>query len=384
MAAKTAAQPGPLVQPIKRTAFGDVSNIANQKRTARDDMALYGKGSNVMKENIALQMPEKKSTAPLHRPAQRPMSLTSGLKGLLNNVRPGSSHAPKEASDVFLQNASSASNIVPNIKKAATRRNTVASKEPMAPSTTAVDDPSIPKQEQAEMKVVKAQQLMEPIPESSALGLPVVITAKGFDYAQPQPLQGSYSLHDAIYRVEPGLIHAPPKRSESIIEVLKDSVKVEGPVNHQKSDLIVRHDSNLPLEPLPSDLKDRSLIASKELLSQTLPATAATVPDADADENWEDEDEEDHLDDDGYVTARSFKSRGDNMTGNATTIIMPHMNARIKKELAAAKELVESMRTVEEIEDDHWDSTMVAEYSDEIFDYMRELEVCLSLPLFAY
>jgi hypothetical protein len=44
--------------------------------------------------------------------------------------------------------------------------------------------------------------------------------------------------------------------------------------------------------------------------------------------------------------------------------------------LAAAKEIVEATRTAEEIEDECYDTSMVAEYGDEIFDYMKQLEVC--------
>jgi G2/mitotic-specific cyclin 3/4 len=51
------------------------------------------------------------------------------------------------------------------------------------------------------------------------------------------------------------------------------------------------------------------------------------------------------------------------------------MNQKIKREIAAAKQYVEGSRTAEEIEDDSWDTSMVAEYGDEIFQYMRELEV---------
>lgn len=53
----------------------------------------------------------------------------------------------------------------------------------------------------------------------------------------------------------------------------------------------------------------------------------------------------------------------------------------MKKEIAAATELVESSRTQEEIEDEAWDTSMVAEYGDEIFAYMRELEVSPHLCL---
>jgi hypothetical protein len=43
-----------------------------------------------------------------------------------------------------------------------------------------------------------------------------------------------------------------------------------------------------------------------------------------------------------------------------------------------AKEHVLQHQTEEEIEEEAWDVSMVAEYGDEIFAYMRELEVCLS------
>ena len=51
------------------------------------------------------------------------------------------------------------------------------------------------------------------------------------------------------------------------------------------------------------------------------------------------------------------------------------MNQKVKRELAAAKELIESTRTNEDIDDESWDTTMVAEYGEEIFQYMKELEV---------
>ena len=97
-------------------------------------------------------------------------------------------------------------------------------------------------------------------------------------------------------------------------------------------------------------------------------------------EFWDETSEPENFDDEGFVTARSFKStntKGDgNTTGYATTVLMPKMNAKIRKELADAAKVVESMKTVEDIEDEAWDTTMVAEYGDEIFQHMKHLEVC--------
>ena len=96
-------------------------------------------------------------------------------------------------------------------------------------------------------------------------------------------------------------------------------------------------------------------------------------------EYWDDEeDDELYEEDEGFVTARSCKSRGDNTTGGATTILFPKINPKIKNELATAKVLTEERKTYQELEDEAFDTSMVAEYGEEIFSYMKELEVCRS------
>ena len=93
-------------------------------------------------------------------------------------------------------------------------------------------------------------------------------------------------------------------------------------------------------------------------------------------EYWEEEEQE-FFDAEGCITARSFKScAGDNTTGTTTMVLAPRVNARVERELAAAKAWVNENISIEDLEDEAWDTTMVAEYGDEIFDYMREMEVC--------
>lgn len=104
----------------------------------------------------------------------------------------------------------------------------------------------------------------------------------------------------------------------------------------------------------------------------------ATQPLSEAEEYW-DEDEE-FYDDQGYTTAHSYRSLGDNTTGGATTVIVPKVTAKIQRELDNAKVLVESRLTQEELDEEAWDVSMVAEYGDEIFDYMKQLEVRRSCP----
>jgi hypothetical protein len=106
-------------------------------------------------------------------------------------------------------------------------------------------------------------------------------------------------------------------------------------------------------------------------------ASSAHLAQSEPEEYWDEEDDENE-EDDGYVTARSYRSRGDNTTGGATTILFPKYNPQVRRELALAKQVVEATRTAEDIEDEYWDTSMVAEYSDEIFEYMREQEVCCS------
>ena len=363
MAAKGAAQ----AQATKRTAFGDVSNIANGKITARDDMALAGKGGT--KENITVQTLDKK---PLARPAQRPMSLTSGLKGFLNNVVPNQSKQSHDASTNSQSNASGASNI---IKPNAIRRNTVTSKG-TAPSTKGVEVARDVKEEDAILPEVriKPQQSMQPIPEASIPSLPPAITSLGAESLHDN-LPQSTSLAEALSQANPAYFDPPQKQADSNLENLsRDGPKVEFP-------------SVPPHSALPQSTQGAEAVSFKGRVASTNAAPSQDVMPGklslpalpDPEEYWDDiEDDEEHIDDDGYVTARSFKSRGDNITGNATTVIVPHINARVRKEIAAAKQIVESLRTEDDIEDDHWDSTMVAEYSDEIFDYMRDLEVCCS------
>ncbi|KAL3957798.1 hypothetical protein ACCO45_008376 [Purpureocillium lilacinum] len=80
-------------------------------------------------------------------------------------------------------------------------------------------------------------------------------------------------------------------------------------------------------------------------------------------EEWDEEDDEDYDDQDqAYTTAHSFRSR-DLTTGG--------------RELEEAKMEVERTRPAEDIEDEMWDISMVAEYGDEIFEYFRELEMKL-------
>lgn len=98
-------------------------------------------------------------------------------------------------------------------------------------------------------------------------------------------------------------------------------------------------------------------------------------------EEYWDEEEDDYEDQDqGYTTANSLRSR-DMTTNGITTVLQPRLTARVQSELDEARLEVLQTRPQEDIEEEAWDISMVAEYGDEIFEYMRDLEVsCREYP----
>jgi len=112
-------------------------------------------------------------------------------------------------------------------------------------------------------------------------------------------------------------------------------------------------------------------------LQQPLGGNPAALPYVPADpplvEHFYDVEDEEYYCEDGYTTARSFGLRGES-TGGVTTVLAPQSSEKVKQELAAASAFVEATRTQEDIDDELWDMSMVAEYGDEIFSYMRDLE----------
>ncbi|EAQ90740.1 hypothetical protein CHGG_02675 [Chaetomium globosum CBS 148.51] len=107
-------------------------------------------------------------------------------------------------------------------------------------------------------------------------------------------------------------------------------------------------------------------------------AQSKALPDlplaADLEEYWDDEEEQELYDEQGYTTAHSYRSHGDNTTSGTTTLLAPHATASDEEEFDMAKAYVVDHQTEEEIEEEAWDVSMVAEYGDEIFTYMRDLE----------
>lgn len=174
------------------------------------------------------------------------------------------------------------------------------------------------------------------------------------------------------------------ERTETILESTSQSVATESqvtsspetqtdsdgsaPVSVEAASQSVQVENHLEM---PSRLPE----ISEE--SGVVPANYAdgTAPGLSEPEEYWDEDDEDYDDQDqAYTTAHSFRSR-DMTTGGPTTLLQPKVSLRIQRELEEARIEVEQTRQPEDIEEEAWDVSMVAEYGEEIFEYMRELEV---------
>lgn len=92
-----------------------------------------------------------------------------------------------------------------------------------------------------------------------------------------------------------------------------------------------------------------------------------------ATEQYYEEEDDDYYYEDGYTTSRSFALHGES-TGGVTTVLAPRHTDKVEQELEKARVFVETTRAPEDMEDEQWDTSMVAEYGDEIFGYMKNLE----------
>lgn len=331
----------------KRTVFGDVSNTAKQMSSAYDDSVIASKAINIDYVK-PLAIPDK--SAALLRPAQRP--LTTAAKNAINSAIP----QPEPALHLIAPLAESRQSqvsIQPGAKRTLSKRSTTIyndniENQPQVSATNFESAPIAPVHQHLGPRHIKSQpQLKQEAPvlrrtQSKHVTAQQEETANQIDPAnqeanEAQTFDASMENYDSHMRMT----------DETLAEVAVES-------------LLLAHDTGLQSRQLPAP----PLVSEPE-------------------EYWEEEEEEVY-DDQGYTTAHSYRSRGDNTTGGATTVLFPKVTNKVKKELAAAKELVESLRSPEDVEDELWDTSMVAEYGDEIFAYMRDLEVSLRYLRFCF
>ncbi|KAL8968453.1 MAG: hypothetical protein Q9197_004875 [Variospora fuerteventurae] len=369
------AQVGGMKAAAKRTAFGDLSNAANVSRPSKDDTAIYSKTSMTVSEKPIVVIPHEKRPAALLRPAQRPLSV-SGLKSLLHNVSSMHSQAGSRQANTEIQQPSQPAIQQANTKKLASKKSTAVFRD------TTIKHPEPPKDDNdnnaeaplppVHRELLPPQQVKETkLPEDPIRSLQQVQSAIQHHPQLVPTAEESSSL-------VPSSEAAAPFRSDGIYiddhgEVQQyifseDNEKEESHVLRQTDKVL----NSAPIAPL-TETEDRLLRTGEQEVQVDAAAQPKLPPVSEPEEYWDEEDG--NYEEEGYVTARSFKSRGENTTNGVTTVVFPKVNQKIKKELAMAKDFIESTRTVEEIDDETWDTSMVAEYGEEIFGYMRDLEI---------
>ncbi|KAJ5123297.1 hypothetical protein N7448_009394 [Penicillium atrosanguineum] len=257
-----------------------------------------------------------------------------------------------------------------------------------------------------DVKPVLSQPAQRPMSMSGLKGVLNTVTAKPSNPAgKAQPtVKSNNKRNNVIFRdqLEPVVEKPTTKETATVKESSKENIYEEwrrdlartetAPTQIDADKVAWMEEQNLKEEaareayldqgrtsPIYSDTTISDTEESKEDLKDEvkidLKNVAEVTPEPEVEvEEWEDA-EEDH--------APAFHSRTENTTGGSTTIIYPKITAITKREMLRAKEMVESARTEEDILEDFYDSSMVAEYSSEIFLHLRTKEISM-LPTADY
>ncbi|KAF2822240.1 hypothetical protein CC86DRAFT_397088 [Ophiobolus disseminans] len=298
----------------KRTVFADVSNTTRQL-TSKDDIQVLGKKDNIaLKDSAVIAVKELAKSGALLRPAQRPLAnVTSKTNVTVTNDAVASAVPKHVAVDASHQEQTT------NIRKILSKKSTAVFKEASDPVDISSIAPVPSRQPLSSQpsSFPKVDRAPEPAREPAATIADAVIASEKKGY------------FDAVHSTA----HVEAEEKDEYVNALEEQARV---IEQERNDEI----------------------------AQSL----------DREQYWDEEDEEDYYDGDGYTTARSLRSRGDNTTGGVTLVLAPRTTSKTQRELEAARIFVETNRTAEDVEDEQWDTSMVAEYGDEIFEYMHALE----------
>jgi len=358
----------------QRRAFADVSNTARTFQPAQDDMVLSEKGTYDAYPTKQTLQPLKEvpdnnqlvsKQQALLRPAQRILQPIPQKAAPAAPVSTVASAVPKH---VVTEPACE----VANIRKVLHKKQTTIFKEPSSVGDFDSAPASLQSQAKTTTSVAPVHQVLEIPREKQAPTIPDPA-------ASDAPSIGS-NAQRAEFR-EPCF---SPDMLESVNHVLANSDQLNA-LDKELPPVPSHHTSSEVLEQVQSRSSENemylpALESQVRPMDPLLDEVKAPESAIEAQEYWEEDDEE-YYDAEGYTTARSLRSRGDNTTGGLTTVIEPRVTARVLKELEEANAYVVETRTEEDIEDEAWDTSMVAEYGEEIFEYMRKLEVRVNWAL---
>lgn len=352
---------GGLKAAAKRTAFGDVSNTVRPVGTTQDDSAVSGK-SNGYELVKPVKIQDKQGS--FLRPAQRPINAAI-LKGMLSN-KPSNTGSDTSLPAPVVGTKQPVVEVQQLQSQPSKRRNTLIRRSTVIYKDEDVEEDGKVESSGTVPSNAPVQQSLGPRQHKSQPQLrkdqPVLRRTQSKYLTQPEPDSRPVTA-ETIYH----------EASETLAEEPADEKTEDNPTELYESYMrMINRQADEEAEEQRKEHKEGAVGKSGD--SEILAAASNTEPE----EYWDEEDE-DAFDEQGYTTAHSLRSRGDTTTGGAMTLNLPKQTAKIRKELAAAKAEVEAARTEEDIEDEAWDTSMVAEYGDEIFEYMRELEVSLDM-----
>lgn len=346
----------------KRTVFADVSNTVRAVQPTKDDAILASKNiQTTVKETSVVHTQTQELLKPvgLLRPAQRPLSAVVQKVTVADASNATESAVSKHAiSDPDVQTL--------NARKVITRRATTTFREVLSEEqSTAVSTDT-----QDHVPVASLDHVLPLLEESSSR------TRDELDGEQHVAMKRNAGL-DSTSKA-----HPVPSTETTIPEKVRIVEKVEARQNSFEARPALDVPAEYKVVPVDTQetheylqILERQAIALERERNDELARRSAILPIAEAEEYWDEEEEEEYYDADGYTTARSLRSRGDNTTSGMTIVLAPRVTAKVERELAAAKQFVDATKTPEDVEDEAWDTSMVAEYGDEIFQYMRDLEV---------
>lgn len=302
--------------------------------SARDDLAVNGKG----KLEVLTEKPAANLQRPAHRPlssmVQKPLAAQAAAVSLAQDY-----NKPKQV-DVPVE---------------------VIVRKPLLKKPTAV--------------------FREPVEQYACIQTAVILTLLLLTWllcSAPQPARSLIStapVHKNLASRHEAPSEGAAKEVVGRAEDLPSIAKLEAPVRREASDA--------PIASPPTDIDELDTKTAEDyieileeqarLLEKKTEEVAKQQPEP-AEAEWEEEDEQEFYDAEGYTTARSLRSRGDTTGGLTVPVVAPTVNAAVERELEAARVFVEQNRTTEELDDELWDTSMVAEYGEEIFEYMRDIE----------
>ncbi|KAF4119593.1 Cyclin, C-terminal domain [Geosmithia morbida] len=372
--------------PAKRAAFGDVTNTTKHHNVVglgRDGHKVHKAHSvlnldrSSLNSNAAKENTISVSKDPLTRPAEKAQPLSSKSANISISI--GSS---RNNTDAGKAPAKKSSVVTVDVKPAAVGRESLLSAREDTRGTHTETQAVEPRHRQSQPRLKQPQP--EPAPRKTQ--------GRDLDSLTCQDLVGRHDARDKEPDVSLPPLSDAPTHSAQLTSAASSDRDSAATVSSEAYDVlpsdqmdmvarILRAQDDTTLDELIGGHGQDEPAVPALSVTYGEPAVEAVGPAADnqtttlseTEEQWYDDEESCEDDDQGYTTSHSLRSR--DMTGGVTTLLQPRVTSRVQRELDEAKAEVLATRPPEDVDDEAWDVSMVAEYGDEIFDYLREMEV---------